>query len=196
MDNTEQPNADSSSMDVTAPASAKYSAFGIEFDDDMLFEMMYQSSFNALTQCTIDHIKLPRYKRLKNDFTALRNMVGYKGFRLDVLDINHFPITRKQMDACWMKTLCRHFKDWNPTSNDVPSERVDILRENWKYRMPGDAISQVSSIANSLIRNLIKKQRFGTWRDNVQEFWEKQAEKYPGLDITVRLHFYQMLSIY
>jgi hypothetical protein len=78
------------------------------------------------------------------DFLKVKNIVRYKSFRNQVQNMNPFPINRRQMDTCWMKILCKHFQKWDPVSADVEkSERVDTAREDWKYRMLGDAIDQV-----------------------------------------------------
>jgi hypothetical protein len=131
-----------SNTEAERPYTGRYRAFGVYFTPDELNATMYRSCWDALTLCGVGHIRLPRYRTV--DFLKVKNIVRYKSFRNQVQNMNPFPINRRQMDTCWMKILCKHFQKWDPVSADVEkSERVDTAREDWKYRMLGDAIDQV-----------------------------------------------------
>lgn len=102
---------------------------------------MYMSAFKAFCDCDVRHIKLPRYK---TDFLGIKNVICYKSFRVHVIELNPFPITRKQMETSWIKLLFKSFKRWNPdTAAVIVSEQVDTSYEQWKHRILTDAMSQV-----------------------------------------------------
>jgi hypothetical protein len=120
-----------------------YKAYGLELNDTQRGILMCDSTWYALTTSDIDNIKLPRYRR--KNFLEVKNLLCYKGFRNDMVGLNKFPITRRQMDACWMKLLFRFFKKWKPDSTTVQPFGPDATSQPaWMYIKLGKAIGQVS----------------------------------------------------
>lgn len=145
MSNTQQPSTSVPSTAKPPPLEVeRYKAFGLEFTPSELNATMYLSLWNNLIACNVDHIRLPRQRKKTHDFLKFKNVTGYKGFRNQIFNSNKFEISRREMETCWMKALCKSFSNWNPVSKDIEkSERINIAHENWKHQMLGDAISQV-----------------------------------------------------
>jgi hypothetical protein len=57
--------------------------------------------------------------------------------------MDKFPITRRQLDTCWVKVLCAHFLKWDPVAADINID--EDAHVEWKYRMLGEAIDMVRS---------------------------------------------------